>query len=253
MKKVVEMKKVFEMQMISIWKSPRKKNTYISPHFHNYYELVYYKYGNGKTSIGDNSYIFTDNSFAVIPANVSHDELHFCDAEVICLEFATTINLPVSLVKDNLGTIYKILSDVISESVNQKYCYKEMISAKLNELCLYILRHDNPCVDEKNFEYIINYIKENYHEKIILTDCAKQLNISYDYFQHKFKELMGYSPQQFLIKQRLLASEKMLQQGNLSCTEIAYRCGFSTSAQYSALFKKEYKITPLQYKKNVRN
>ena len=104
--------------------------------------------------------------------------------------------------------------------------------------------------DYKNFDYIIHYIKENFHEKIILADCARQLNLSYDYFQHKFKALTGFSPRQFLLMQRLAASEKMLAAGNLSCTKIAYLCGFSSSAQYSAIFKREYGLTPLQFRKN---
>jgi len=86
----------------------------------------------------------------------------------------------------------------------------------------------------------------------VLSDCAKQLNLSYDYFQHKFKAITGCSPQQFLIKQRLKASKKLLKEGELNCTEIAFRCGFSTSAQYSALFKKEYGSSPLQYQKENR-
>ena len=123
-----------------------------------------------------------------------------------------------------------------------------MIQVKLNELYLHIIRDHNTLSEEKSFEYIINYIKENYHEKMILSNCAKQLHLSYDYFQHKFKKITGYSPQQFLVKQRLLASEKMLRNSELNCTEITYRCGFSTPAQFSSLFKREYNLTPLQFR-----
>ena len=124
-----------------------------------------------------------------------------------------------------------------------------MLVIKLNELILNIIRIENTIIDTKNFEYIINYIRENFHEHINLSDCAKQLNISYDYFQHKFKALTGYSPQHFLMEQRLLASKEMLKKGAYNCTEIAYLCGFCTSSQFSAMFKKRYSITPMQFKK----
>ena len=124
-----------------------------------------------------------------------------------------------------------------------------MLEIKLNEIMLHIARQENNTGDTKNFDYIINFLQENFHEHIILSDCAKQLNISYDYFQHKFKMLTGASPQQFLIEQRLLFAEKLLADGNFNCTEIAYRCGFSTSAQFSAFFKRRFGQSPLQYKK----
>ena len=138
---------------------------------------------------------------------------------------------------------------MLSEVKNQKYGYADMLRIKLHELLLYISRNEINTSSTKDFTYIINYIKENFHDNITLSDCAKQLNLSYDYFQHKFKMITGFSPQQFLIEQRLLASEKMLKENKHSCTEIAYRCGFCTSAQYSTLFKKKYGTTPLQYKK----
>ncbi|MBO4976774.1 MAG: AraC family transcriptional regulator [Lachnospiraceae bacterium] len=43
--------------------------------------------------------------------------------------------------------------------------------------------------------------------------------------------------------------EQMLLNKTLSCTEIAYRCGFSNSAQFSAMFKREKGISPYQYRK----
>ena len=114
---------------------------------------------------------------------------------------------------------------------------------------LHIARKENDTGNTKNFDYIINLLRENFFEHINLSDCAKQLNISYDYFQHKFKKLTGTSPQQFLIEQRLLFAEKLLIEGNSNCTEIAYRCGFSTSAQFSAFFKRRFGQSPLQYKR----
>ena len=40
--------------------------------------------------------------------------------------------------------------------------------------------------------------------------------------------------------------------GQGGCTEIAYRCGFSNSAQFSAIFKREKGLSPQQYRKTAR-
>ena len=75
------------------------------------------------------------------------------------------------------------------------------------------------------------------------------MNFSYDYFQHRFKEITGYSPQQFLIHRRIEAAQTMLTDNSGNCTEIAQRCGFSNSAQFSALFKRETGYSPQQWRK----
>ena len=237
------------LQLISAWKATKTKNTYVNYHSHKYYELVYYLSGNGKTEIGGKMFKFSDNSFAVIPGNTEHDELHDSDSEVICLMFSGIKDLQLGFFKDYSHTISKILNALLYEVNEQTYGYKEMLVIKLNELMLNISRIENTIIDTKNFEYIINYIRENFHEHINLSDCAKKLNISYDYFQHKFKAITGYSPQQFLMEQRLLACKKMLKESDYNCTEIAYRCGFCTSAQFSAMYKKRYGTTPWRFKR----
>lgn len=166
-----------------------------------------------------------------------------------CLEFSGTGGWPPGFAADNSGTVYRVLQDILYEAARQPYGYRDMLCVKLNELYWQILRNENAAAEEKNFDYIINYITENVHEKFSLADCARQLHISYDHFRHVFKKLTGYSPQQFRIKQRLLASEKLLISSQLNCTEIACRCGFSTSAQYAALFKREYGLSPLQFRR----
>lgn len=241
---------LLNLELICIRKLSKPKADNVNFHTHNYHELVYYTFGNGKTTIDNDCYSFSNNHFFVIPPGVMHNEIHNADAEVICLEFSSHTDIPKSFYKDTSLKCYYALKDLLHEAKNQQYGYKDMINLKLNELFLYMHRSDNPSVNEKNFEYIINYIQENYHQKIVLTDLSKQLNISYDYFQHRFKEITGLSPRQFLIKKRLSASKELLKSSSLSCTEIAFRCGFSTSAQYSALFKKEFGLTPLKYRNN---
>lgn len=241
-----------DIQLVSLWNAPKGKDTQVFFHEHNCYELVYYSYGDGNTVIGETSYHFNEGNFAIIPPSVRHDEVHFEDGHVICLGFqGGNLDFPV-FSKDTHGIVSKILKELLQEIRYQAYGYRDMISVKLNELCLHILRCGHIATDEKNLEYAVNYLTENYWEKIVLADCAKQLNISYDYFQHKFKEKTGYSPRQFLLARRLQASKQLLENSRLSCTEIAYRCGFSTSAQFSLLFKREVGMSPLQYQKKYR-
>lgn len=236
----------------SIWESNRAGGTCVYTNAHSFYELVYYPHGSGVTTIDGTEYHFSPNTFVIIPPNVMHDETRHTDCTILCLSFSCEDDsLEICHHTDESKEVYKVLKQILKEAVHQSYEYQEMIETKLNELFIRVARLEKSnSATSKNFEYIINYLKENYYEKIQLTDCADQMNISYDYFQHKFKQLTGSSPQKFLLEQRLDAAKEMLLYNNYNCTEIAYRCGFSTSAQFSMLFKRKYGVSPQQYKKN---
>lgn len=239
-----------KVSLSTIWKSERGKGRYIPSSSHDYYELVYYCDGTGVTKVGEEVYDFTPNTFMLIPYSVIHDELHNTGCTVFVVGFHCDTKIPQVFGDDAQKVILRIISSLYREATDQQMDYQYMIEANLNELVIEILRtKHSKNTDVKNFEYIINHLTDNYHERISLSDCAAQLNISYDYFQHKFKEITGYSPQNYLINLRLKASKELLLNHKLSCTEISYRCGFSTSAQFSMLFKREYGVSPQSFRR----
>ena len=240
------------LQLVSVWSALRPQGTYIRMHSHHYYELVYYPFGKGETTVGGETYRFFGQTFVLIPPQVPHDERHAADSKVICLVFSGAEELPQHFGEDPLRTVYRLLCALLREVREQAFGYETMLSTLLTALLVQLQRERSAGGQEKSFVYMMNYLRENFHEKIRLSDCAAQLNLSYDYFQHRFKAIAGESPQRFLLRQRLEAAAGLLRETDLSCTEIAYRCGFSTSAQCSALFKREYGRSPLQFRREQR-
>ena len=236
------------MAMASIWQAKKEAGHYVGEHTHKYYELVFYIRGAGVSHIEGNPYRYTENTYFLMPPYTRHDDFNQTEAEVICLEFSHSEPLPLLTGNYRTGALHRLLRELLNEASEQSYGYREMCFAKITELCVLLLREQNNISRGKDLEYMVNYIAENYHEKICLADCAAQLNVSYDYFQHAFKKKTGVSPQAFLLLSRLEAAKDCLRESKLNCTEIAYRCGFSTSAQFSALFKRQYGITPLRYR-----
>ena len=238
--------------LVSVWTAFKSKGTQVPLHSHNYYELVYYPKGTGTTKAGSTEYLFSAGTFMLLPPQLPHNESHHADSEVICLGFLSEEAFSAAQFSDPERTVCGLLREILREASRQDYGYKEFLSAKLLELCIRIRRMQRESAGgTKDFEYIIRYLEENYHERLILSDCARQLNLSYDYFQHRFKALTGLSPQAFLLQQRILAAKQLLEQGALSCTEIAGRCGFSTAAQFSMQFKRAEGISPLQYRRTL--
>lgn len=236
-------------KLLLAWQTTRSEGERLERNCHDHSEVLCFRTGSGEFELDGKRFPFTQGDFACIPPHTPHQTIHHTAAQVLYIRFDGFYDLPCRVLNDGTRRLERLLRDILHEMQEQPHNYVEMVELKMRELAILIHRCCHPHHTPKNFEYIVRFLQENYHEKLRLADCAHQLHISYDYFQHKFKEHTGLSPQQFLTEQRLAAAEELLCNSALSCTEIAFRCGFSTSAQFSALFKKKHGIPPLRYRR----
>ena len=96
----------------------------------------------------------------------------------------------------------------------------------------------------------INYIKSNYKNKITVDALCEVANIERSYLFRIFRKHVGMSPQQYVIEYKLAMAAKLLEIGELNISEIAKNVGYDDQFAFSKLFKKQYGISPLEYKKN---
>ncbi len=90
----------------------------------------------------------------------------------------------------------------------------------------------------------IIYINKRYAENIIARDCSKELFMSYSYFSRSFKRITGKSFSEYLLNVRINHAEKLLLSSDKTVTEIAFECGFNSTAYFSASYKKVKGISP---------
>ncbi|OJG08791.1 hypothetical protein RU93_GL001783 [Enterococcus aquimarinus] len=64
-----------------------------------------------------------------------------------------------------------------------------------------------------------------------------------------FNKEVGQTFNGYILDQRLKEAEKLLQTSGLSIDEISNTIGFQTPAYFIRVFKKNYRITPLKYRK----
>ncbi len=103
-------------------------------------------------------------------------------------------------------------------------------------------------IANERMRIIINYIENHYTEKIKLEDLSNLVGLTRTSFCREFQKYMGCSLFDYLLSFRLLKSIELLN-SDLSITEIAYRCGFSTTSYYIEQFKKKTKMTPNYYRR----
>jgi ligand-binding sensor domain-containing protein/signal transduction histidine kinase/DNA-binding response OmpR family regulator len=73
---------------------------------------------------------------------------------------------------------------------------------------------------------------------------CRELNISRTLMHMKLKKITGLATTEFIKKIRLDEARKMLLEGNLTVSEIAYRVGFNDPAYFSKSFKKQFGRIP---------
>jgi len=96
------------------------------------------------------------------------------------------------------------------------------------------------------------YLDTNYSEKIVIKDLAKSFGVHPNYLSRIFSEKFGYSPKHYLLKLKLKKACRLLMTTGLPVSVIAGSLGFEDQLAFSKLFKKEFSLSPTEYRKYNR-
>ncbi|UWU78756.1 helix-turn-helix transcriptional regulator [Bradyrhizobium huanghuaihaiense] len=93
-------------------------------------------------------------------------------------------------------------------------------------------------------------------EAIVSTDTpwtleamAALVGMSPDRFCKRFRAATGCPPHRWLMLQRIERAKQLLGDGNLTLTDIAYACGYASSAHFSTSFGRATGTTPSEYRR----
>lgn len=95
---------------------------------------------------------------------------------------------------------------------------------------------------------VINYIRNNYQNKISLTEISDYVFLSKSYLSTTFKEEMGLSITDYINKFRIEKSKALLTESEMTLIEIALFCGFEDQSYFTKIFKKVTGVSPKKYR-----
>lgn len=101
--------------------------------------------------------------------------------------------------------------------------------------------------DHRQVEKIDRYITENIGNSIAVDDLADLLGCSKFYFLREFKKLMGVTPYQYLMSQRLEQARIALSSGAVNIALTAHELGFNDQSHFTRAFKSHFGMTPGQF------
>lgn len=75
------------------------------------------------------------------------------------------------------------------------------------------------------------------------------MHLSGDYMNRKFKKEIGYTLVEYIHYYRCNMAKKLLCNDDLNVTEISGMVGYNSPAYFTKVFKKQYGMTPVEFKK----
>ena len=93
---------------------------------------------------------------------------------------------------------------------------------------------------------VVEYVRAKIQEVVTLEELAASTHLSIFHFSRLFRNTLGVSPYQFVLRMKIDHSKKMIRRRD-PIGEIAYTLGFTDSAHFCNAFKKYTGLSPLQY------
>lgn len=92
------------------------------------------------------------------------------------------------------------------------------------------------------------YIHEHYGEKLTVADLAASVFLSPRACFRVFREHLHTTPLEYLKSYRLQQACRLLQETELSVTDVGQRCGLGSSSYFGKTFREAMGCTPLEYR-----
>ena len=250
-------------------------------HFHNYLEIGYCYWGNGKLTIEDTSINYKGGIVTIIPENIPHETRSYnngiCKWEFLFVDIDNFIRtemqfkrmLPEEVIK-RLNTqgyviqwnqnkaLTSIVRNIIEEYREKKPYYKEAVKGYLRAFVTELLRinedmSNSLTLEEKRLnryiETSVEYIAEHYAEDIKMSDVAHTCGLSESHFRRIFEESMSMKPLDYLNMIRIDKACEIIQNKDYAMEEVGFRVGYQTPSTFNRNFKKLTGKTPYQWKK----
>jgi LacI family transcriptional regulator len=108
---------------------------------------------------------------------------------------------------------------------------------------------DMLAVEDPDLAAALRFIRERACHGITVHDVVGQVPLSRRVLEARFQKVLGRTPHAEILRAQLERAKQLLVQRNLTLSAVAHRSGFRNGEYLSTVFKREFGLTPGQYRK----
>lgn len=253
----------------------------VKDHMHDYYEFYFFIEGDVSIRIEQIEYKLKSGDLIVLLPHIHHHvEIHskkpykrfvfwmskeyYNELLKYSPDYGYLIQYAIQnkeyIFHNDICTFNEIQSKIFTllEEIHvRKFARETKIELNVNELLLHLNRivyeKQNPIKEREEislYQRVAYYIRQHLEEDLSLEQLAEQFFVSKYHIAHVFKKKFGLSVHQYITKKRLIMCQESLA-SDISIGEICASSGFQDYSCFYRAFKKEYGISPKQYREQM--
>lgn len=252
---------------------------HVSSHRHDYYEFYFFLEGNVEYEIAGRSHALVYGDYLLIPPGISHRPV-FKDAKApyrrfvlwisqscygrlckSCPDFSYAFDYVEQTKQYHFRSdfiqfqeIQGLLMELIEESRGDHIFRSLSLNLKLCNFLLHMNRliYDRchqvaPSYSNVLYLNVCDYINNHLEEDLTLDFLASFFYVSKFHISHIFKDNMGISLHQYVLKKRLQACKNGILSG-IPLSGLFQQYGFSDYSSFYRAFKKEFGLSPTEFR-----
>lgn len=160
-------------------------------------------------------------------------------------------------ISQQVGTIPQVFDLLANEVTRHEAGYIQSITALTSNLLLETARSvtnikvsDDSATDIQStvVRKVIQYLKDNYHQSILIRDIAAQVHMSERHVSRLFLEATGKTIKSYLTDLRMNKACNLLLQSSDPIGEVAQQTGYPDARYFSTVFRKQFGRTPTTFR-----
>ena len=108
------------------------------------------------------------------------------------------------------------------------------------------------CPDDDPLTGVLTWIGEHLNEPLSVDEMARAANMSPRHFARRFRAATGTTPHQWVLNQRILLVQRLLETTDKPIEQIADLAGFGSAAALRVQFQRTVRTTPTAYRRSFR-
>lgn len=170
------------------------------------------------------------------------------------LLYDTLMSLPNFIEPANADRIRKIFERICECHVSER-AENELLQQSLLLELVYAISFPSSFGKTKSrnkaVEKALRYIESNLTSELSLEKVATEVKFAPSYFHKLFKASTGKPLHQYIEDMRIEKAIDLLITTEMTLTQIAYECGFSSQSYFSYAFKRHTGMTPRAYARKI--